>query len=83
MPRKRLDLQTETLLEGRPHWTQEELDAYADYQALKEQEIEDAEEARMIAQGGFGRSSERGIGSLLRSINGQIDTKSVRYRFYL
>jgi hypothetical protein len=31
------------LLEGRPDRTQEKLDAYADYQSLKEQEIEDAE----------------------------------------
>jgi hypothetical protein len=40
LPDHRIDLETETILEGRPHWTTEEIHAWLDYEALQEQEVE-------------------------------------------
>ena len=40
LPDHRLDLETETVVEGRPHWTTEEVHAWLDNEALEEQEVE-------------------------------------------
>jgi len=56
---QRLDLETETLFPGRPHWLPEEIDAYADFQALEDERVEQAIEVEMAFQGGVG--TERGI----------------------
>jgi hypothetical protein len=70
-----------TILEGRPHWTTEEIHAWLDYEALQEQEVERQVEAELIAAGGFGQSRERGI----RGVHGRIETDfqalKEQYRF--
>ena len=40
LPDHCIDLETETILEGRPHWTTEEIHAWLDYEALQEQDVE-------------------------------------------
>lgn len=55
LPIQRLDLQSETLLEGRPHWTTEEIQAWLDNKALEDQEVERQVEAELVAAGGFGQ----------------------------
>ena len=83
LPRQRVDIKVKKLIDGRPRWTNEEVDAYLDYQALREQEIEAEEEARLVAQGGFGRSKGRGIGGLLGQINRRIEEEEAQYCFVI
>jgi hypothetical protein len=68
LPDHRIDLETETILEGRPHWTTEEIYAWLDYEALQEQEVERQVEAELIAAGGFGQSRERGFQGVYGSV---------------
>ena len=63
------------------NWPNEEIVAYLDYQAIREQEIEAEEEARIVAQGGFGRSKDRGISGLFRQINTSIQEDEAQYCF--
>jgi hypothetical protein len=70
LPDHRIDLETETILEGRPHWTTEEIHAWLDYEALQEQEVERQVEAELIAAGGFGQSRERGF----HGVYGRVET---------
>jgi hypothetical protein len=80
LPRERLDLQTETLLEDKaPNWTHEEISAWLDNEALKEQEIEREVEAELIAAGGFGK--QRGVGRLYKQIERDIAAEKGQYRF--
>jgi hypothetical protein len=83
LPRQRIDVQAKKLLERRPSWPNEEIDDYLDYQAVKEQEIEAEEEARIVSQGGFGRSRNRGIGGLLGSISKRIEEEEAQYCFVI
>jgi hypothetical protein len=80
LPRERLDLQTETLLEDEaPKWTHEEISAWLDNEALKEQEIEREVEAELIAAGGFGK--QRGVRRLHKQIERDIAAEKGQYRF--
>jgi hypothetical protein len=79
LPTQRLDLQSETLLEGRPHWTTEEIQAWLDNEALKEQEVERQVEAELVATGGFGR--ERGVQGLWSRIQDDITAQAREFRF--
>ena len=81
LPIQRLDLETETLLEGRPHRTTEEIQAWLDYEALEEQEVDRQVEAELVAAGGFGQSRERGIQGLWSRIGGDIQASKEQYRF--
>jgi hypothetical protein len=81
LPIQRLDLETETLLEGRPHWTTEEIQAWLDYEAIQEQEVDRQVEAELVAAGGFGQSGERGIQGLWGQIGGDIQARKEQYRF--
>ena len=81
LPRQRVDIEAKKLLDGKPGWSNEEIDAYLDHQAVREQEIEVEEEARIVAQGGFGRSRDRGISRLLRQINTSIQEDEAQYCF--
>ena len=81
LPRQRIDITAKKLIDRRANWSNEEIDAYLDYQAVREQEIEVEEEARIVAQGGFGRSKNRGIGSLFRQINRSIQEDEAQYCF--
>jgi hypothetical protein len=40
LPDHRIDLETETILKGRPHWTTEEVEAWLDNEALDTQVVE-------------------------------------------
>jgi hypothetical protein len=83
LPRQRIDVQGKKLLDGRPSWSNEEINAYLDYQAVKEQEIEAKEEARIVSQGGFRRSRNRGISGLLGSISKRIEEEEAQYCFVI
>jgi hypothetical protein len=81
LPLKRLNLETETLIEGQPKWTDEEIYAWLDWDRQQEQVIEQQVEAEVVAAGGYGGDSRRGVGH----IHAQIDTESraemQQYRF--
>jgi hypothetical protein len=76
---QRLVLEIETLLPGRPHWLPEEIDAYADFQALEDERVEQAIEVEMAFHGGFG--TERGIKGAHTRIRDQIQQENAQYRF--
>ena len=76
-----IDLSTGRELDGRPHWTQEELDAYADFQALENKREEEAVEEEITGQGGFGQSAKRGVKTVHARINLQIQQENAQYRF--
>ena len=76
---QRLDLETKALLPRRPHWLPEEIDAYADFQALEDKMVEQAIEVEMSFEGGFG--TERGIKGVHTRIRHQIQHKNDQYRF--
>ena len=81
LPDHRIDLETETILEGRPHWTTEEIYAWLDYEALQEQEVERQVEAELIAAGGFGQSRERGIQGVYSRVETDFQALKEQYRF--
>jgi hypothetical protein len=81
LPDYRIDLETETILEGRPHWTKEEIYAWLDYDALQEQEVERQVEAELIAAGGFGQSRERGFSSVYGRVETNFHALKEQYRF--
>ena len=62
---QRLDLETETLLdyiEHPPKWTNEEVEAWLDWDAQETIEVERQEQAEFDAYGGF--NAERGVQGL-------------------
>jgi hypothetical protein len=79
LPRERINIETETELDEAPNWTHEEISAWLDNEALKEQEIEREVEAELIAAGGFGR--QRGVGRLRKQIERDIEAQRGQYRF--
>jgi hypothetical protein len=81
LPDHRIDLETETILEGRPHWTTEEIYAWLDYEALQEQDVERQVEAELIAAGGFGQSRERGIRGVFGRVETDFQALKEQYRF--
>ena len=54
LPRQRLDLKTETLLPGRPHWTDEELHAWWDDEDRRNDESDAIGVVKLKARGWFG-----------------------------
>jgi hypothetical protein len=81
LPDHGIDLETETILEGRPHWTTEEIYAWLDYKALQEQEVKRQVEAKLIAAGGFGQSRERGIRGVFSRVETDFQALKAQYRF--
>jgi hypothetical protein len=81
LPDYRIDLEIETILEGRPHWTTEEIHAWLDYEALQEQEVERQVEAELIAAGGFGQSKERGFHGVYSRVETDFQALKEQYRF--
>jgi hypothetical protein len=79
LPRERIDIETETELDNAPNWTHEEISAWLDNEALKEQEIERQVEAELLAAGGFGR--QRGVRGLYKQIERDIAAEKGQYRF--
>jgi hypothetical protein len=82
LPRERIDLQTETELDKAPNWTHEEISAWLDNNALKDQEIEKEVEAELISAGGFGQTKERGVRRLKKRLQRNQDTQREQYRLF-
>ena len=66
-------MQAKKLLDRKLGWLNKEINVYLDYQAAKEQEIKAKEEVRIVSQGGFRQSRNRGISGLLGSISKRIE----------
>jgi hypothetical protein len=81
LPIQRLDLESEALIEGRPHWSTEEIQAWLDNKALEQEKVDRQVEAELVAAGGFGQSSERGIQGLWGRIGSDIQARKEQYRF--
>jgi hypothetical protein len=81
LPLKRLNLETETLIEGQPKWTDEEIHAWLDWDWQQEQVIEQQVEAEVVAAGGYGGDSRRGVGHIHRQIEAEEVTERQQYRF--
>ena len=75
----RIDLSTGRELEGSPHWTTEEIDAYIDYQEEKEVVLERQLEAEFAVSGYV--SKERGIGHIHRHIERELAADRAQYRY--
>ena len=66
-------------IEHPPKWTNEEVEAYLDWDAEETIEIERQEQAEFDIRGGF--SAERGIRGLNRQIRRDIEARRKEYRF--
>ena len=81
LPLKRLNLETETLIEGQPKWTDEEIHAWLDWDRQQEQAIEQQVEAELVAAGGYGGNSRRGVGHIHAQIETERRVETQQYRF--
>jgi hypothetical protein len=81
LPLKRLNLETETLIEGQPKWTDEEIHAWLDWDRQQEQAIEQQVEAELVAAGGYGGNSRRGVGHIHAQIDTESRVETQQYRF--
>ena len=78
MPPQRLNLETKTFMEGHPHWTNEEVMAWLDYEQQKEDEQYEVERVQLQARGGR-FSGGRGI--LQMDVHRQLEEDRRLYRF--
>ena len=79
---QRLGLETETLLdyiEHPPNWTDEEVEAWLDWDAEETIEVERQVQAEFDARKGL--SGERGVRGLRRQIKRDIEARCKRYRY--
>ena len=79
---QRLDLETETLLDYREHppeWTDEEVEAWLDWDAQETIEVEMQVQAEFDIRGGL--SAERGVRGLNMQIEKDIRATHKRYRY--
>jgi hypothetical protein len=81
LPYQRLNLETETLIEGDPNWDIEELEAWLDHEKQADQDMEDQFERELIEAGGFGRVKTGGIRGIMGSVESDIRAEKVMYRF--
>ena len=81
LPLKRLNLETETLIEGQPKWTDEEIHAWLDWDQQQEQVTEQQVEAELVAAGGYGGDSRRGVGHIHTQIDTESRAETQQYRF--
>jgi hypothetical protein len=82
LPKQRIDLDTETLIEGPPGWLTEEIQAWLDWDQAQEEALEQQLEVEFVAAGGFGSESRRGIGHIHRQLEAEATTERSQYRFY-
>ena len=82
LPRERLNIETEALVQGDPNWSLEELSAWLDWDKKKDEAIEQEVEAELIAAGGFGQNRERGIQPLFGRIQADSRAEERQYRFF-
>ncbi len=83
MPISRLDLATELLLPGRPHWKREEIEAFVDDEERQDDAMEARDLAKFKAQGSFG-VQKRGLGvrqDFNAGFMANVARDKVRYRF--
>jgi hypothetical protein len=81
LPVQRLNLDTETLIEGIADWTNEEVSAWLDWDKIKDQEVERQVEAEVARAGGFGQSRARGSRGLWNQLEANIEARRAQYRF--
>ena len=81
LPQQCLDLESESLIEGQPNWTREEIHAWLDWDEQQEKNIEEQVEAEIVATGGFRGDSRRGIGHIHRQIDADDIAERRQYRF--
>jgi hypothetical protein len=79
LPSQRLDIKAGKLLDGRPHWTTEEIEAWLDFEALKDTEADRLAEEELAEIGGFGE--QRGVRSIWARIDAEKAAERVSYRF--
>jgi hypothetical protein len=79
LPSQRLDIKAGKLLDGRPHWTTEEIEAWLDFEALKDAEADRLAEEELAKTGGF--RGQRGVKSIWAGIDSEKATERVLYRF--
>jgi hypothetical protein len=82
LPKQRIDLDSETLIEGPPGWLTEEIQAWLDWDQAQEEALEQQLEVEFVAAGGFGSESRRGIGHIHRQLEAEATTERSQYRFY-
>ncbi|KAJ8103403.1 hypothetical protein POJ06DRAFT_234429 [Lipomyces tetrasporus] len=81
LPRQRINLETETLIEGPASWKTEEVQAWLDWEQRQEQDLERQLDTEYAAAGGFGSESRRGIGHIHRQLQAESDAERSQYRF--
>jgi hypothetical protein len=82
LPYQRLNLQSETLIQGDPNWSYEELRAWLDWDQKKQEEADQEAEAELIAAGGFGRVRHSlGLQGGMNRISREIVAEKRDYRF--
>ena len=69
------------MIEGQPKWTDEEIYAWLDWDQQQEQAIEQQVEAELVAAGGYGGDSRRGVGYIHRQLEAEVTTEGSQYRF--
>jgi hypothetical protein len=82
LPRQRINLDSETLIEGPASWLTEEIQAWLDWDQEQDKVVEEQVEAEVVAAGGFGGDSRRGIGHIHRQLEAEVATERSQYRFY-
>jgi hypothetical protein len=82
LPRQRINLDSETLIEGPPGWLTEEIQAWLDWDQEQDKVVEEQVEAEVVAAGGFGGDSRRGVGHIHRQLEAEVATERSQYRFY-
>ena len=68
-------------MEGQPNWTIEEISAWLDWDQQQDKIVEQQVEAELVAAGGFGRDSRRGVGHIHRKIEADLAAEKKAYRF--
>jgi hypothetical protein len=76
---ERIDLTTEKVVAGKPNWSDEELDAYIDYQLNAEADLEKGLLEEFVAAGCLNTHRPNDIH---QRIERDIDDESARYQFY-
>ena len=79
LPSLRLDIKAGKLLDGRPHWTTKEIEAWLDFEVLKDTEADRLAEEELAKIGGF--RGQRGVKSTWARIDAEKAAERVSYRF--
>ena len=80
LPLERIDLETEKVVEGCPHWTDDEIRAFLDYGQRQEEEQCEIELAELKAYSGR-FCADRGNKALWAALERKRDQDRLLYRF--